>query len=71
MIIIDIKLINGILTFVIENTIYFNNNIHKKEGGIGLINTQKRLKNLYHQKYQLVVNKENEKFYVELTLKLN
>jgi two-component system, LytTR family, sensor kinase len=70
-IIVDIKLENGILNFLIENTIYYNNSsIHKKERGIGLINTQKRLMNLYDQKYLLLVSKENEKFCVKLTLNL-
>lgn len=71
MIIVDIKLVNGFLNFSIENSIYYNNsNIHKKEKGIGLLNTQKRLMNLYDQKYLLIVNKENEKFSVKLTLNL-
>ncbi len=68
---IKISLVDKNLIFRIENS---RNNAAKKEEyytkGIGLINVKKRLDLVYPEKYILNIEKQSEKFSVNLTLEL-
>jgi two-component system LytT family sensor kinase len=69
---IDIKFIDETLYFRIEND--FVEKIDKgkknKEGGVGIINTKKRLKLLYPDRHSLIIKNDNHKFCVEIIIKL-
>lgn len=71
---INIKLKEGTLFFSIENDLYpiliTKNTANRKIGGVGLINTKKRLQLLYPQKYNLIIKNESNKFIVNLTIQL-
>ncbi|CAM1369884.1 sensor histidine kinase [Tenacibaculum xiamenense] len=58
------------LHFIIENS-YIKNAASKESKGIGLSNLNKRLRLLYPGKHRILVEKNNDTFKVNLTLKLN
>jgi two-component system LytT family sensor kinase len=63
-----IKKIDNTLLFEVENSIIEKS---KSEGGIGLVNIQKRLKMLYPNAHTLEINENDQRFKVSLTLQLN
>jgi len=64
---IQVKINNNKLFFSIENTVLGNKPLHN-EGGIGLENIQKRLDLLYKNKYQLIIDKNNNWYKVKLKI---
>lgn len=70
---IDIKFIDETLYFRVENDFVekIDNGKKNKEGGVGIINTKKRLKLLYPDKHSLIIKNDNHKFCVEIMIKLN
>ena len=71
---IGMKLKQEKLFFTIENSLYpisnAKNVINKKTGGVGLVNTKKRLQLIYPQKFDLIIDNESDKFIVNLTIQL-
>ncbi len=69
---IDIKFIDETLFFSIENDFVekTNNGEKTKEGGVGIENTKKRLKILYPDRHSLTIKNNNNKFRVEIMVKL-
>jgi len=67
---IDISVNKNELQFTCINLIG-NKNVNKENSGIGIDNTKERLQLLYPQKHWLVVKEEDNKFIVNLTLKLD
>jgi LytS/YehU family sensor histidine kinase len=68
---IDLNVRDSILNFSVQNT-YADDPAESKDSnsGIGLSNTQSRLKLLYSNKHQLLVKKENGIFHSNLILEL-
>ncbi len=69
---IEIKFIDETLFFRIENDFTERQDEKQKtnERGIGIVNTIKRLRLLYPNRHSLMINDKNNKFVVELTIKL-
>jgi two-component system, LytTR family, sensor kinase len=69
---INIKFITDTLFFRIENDFVerMDGDEKTKEGGIGIANTRKRLQLLYPNRHNLTIRTENNKFLVELMVKL-
>ncbi len=69
---INIKIENNKLYFIVENDSTTSQRTHttKKSGGLGMLNTQKRLHVLYPQKHVLNVITSDKTFKVELQLDL-
>ncbi len=69
---IDIKFINETLYVRIENDFIEKPSSGKKnkESGVGIANIRKRLELLYPRKHSLTINQENNKFLVEIMIKL-
>ncbi len=65
---IKFTLVNEELKFNIRNSIHYKNEL--PDSGIGLSNIKERLKLLYHDNYNLVINSSNDIFNVELIIKL-
>lgn len=66
---IRFKLIENSLIFMVENKIH--NYTDKRKGrAIGIKNTKKRLDLLYGDKYELLINENNDKFIVNLKIPL-
>lgn len=72
-VLVDLKVENGILYFVSENTVNFNKHVlrKEKEGGIGLNNVQRRLELTYPGRHQLSLTNENGIYKVNLKIILN
>jgi sensor histidine kinase YesM len=60
---------DGYFNFSVENS-KDQPGMNEQKGGIGLVNVKRRLELLYPGKYELKINDEQEKFKVELNLKL-
>jgi len=72
-IVIDLHVLDGILTLNTLNTIFHEKNpLTMESGGIGLANTKRRLNLLYPEKHNLSIleNKENNTYNVMLTIDL-
>jgi two-component system, LytTR family, sensor kinase len=69
---IDIKFIDETLFLRIENDFVekMDGGNKTKEGGIGIGNTRRRLKLLYPNRHSLIIKKDNNKFLVEIMIKL-
>ncbi|WP_109743802.1 sensor histidine kinase [Arcicella aurantiaca] len=69
---IDIKFIDETLYFRIENDFVdkIDSGKKNKDGGVGIINTKKRLKLLYPDRHSLIIKNDNHKFCVEIMIKL-
>jgi len=70
---IDLNLVDNQLNFVVRNSV--SKTFPAKEdilhyGGLGLKNVQRRLDLLYPDRYELVINREENKFEVQLSLQL-
>jgi two-component system LytT family sensor kinase len=68
---IKIKTVDNSILLKIANNIPKNQIIKDDVGGIGLENVRKRLDILYPKRHNLVINRENGIFKVELKLELN
>ncbi|WP_221392702.1 sensor histidine kinase [Dyadobacter sp. NIV53] len=71
---IDLKIKSNILTLRVLNHVFQDKNaLHVNSGGIGLINTQRRLDLLYPKKHQLNIeeNKEENTYQVILNINLD
>lgn len=70
---IEIKFENGTLFFKIENDFLEDQQVTKNssDGGIGIVNTKKRLELLYPNRHSLTFKKENNKFTVNVMIQLN
>ncbi len=58
------------LIFSAENSKRHENDEHRKESGIGIINAIKRLKLIYPDRHELIINDSDEKFSVFLRIEL-
>jgi two-component system, LytTR family, sensor kinase len=69
---IDIKFMDETLFLRIENDFVekMDGGNKTKEGGIGIGNTRRRLKLLYPNRHSLIIKKDNNKFLVEIMIKL-
>ncbi|MCX6212981.1 histidine kinase [Spirosoma sp.] len=64
---------NNELTFVVSNSIVANRTtktVQQRSGGIGLKNVNRRLENLYKDRYQLDVVSEPDRYTIKLLIKL-
>ncbi|MBN1187374.1 MAG: histidine kinase [Bacteroidales bacterium] len=68
---IEIRIENGILTFVCENQFDKSDTDKDKVHGIGLETVKKRLNLIYKNKHELSINSENSIFKVNLKIELN
>ncbi|MCU0467695.1 MAG: histidine kinase [Arcicella sp.] len=70
---VDVKFLDEILYFTVENdNVTTNRRVDTpKSGGLGMINTRRRLELLYPQKHTLNVINTDTKFRVEIQIKLN
>ncbi len=69
---IGIKFIGETLSVKIENDFIekLTNDKQNKDGGVGIANTRKRLALLYPERHSLTIKQANNKFLVELMIKL-
>ncbi len=67
---IEINVNNNQLEFTCVNIIG-NSNVDKENSGIGLKNTQERLELLYPERHALQITEEDQKFTINLSLKLD
>lgn len=68
---IDMMAINNQLTFIVKNRFEANSiEIKDKSSGIGLANVRRRLDLLYHDKHNLLIDKNNGYFTVTLQIQL-
>lgn len=67
---LDMSCENGDFNFVIENSKEEGGNKTEKHGGIGLKNVKKRLELLYPQKHNLIIQKDQEVYRVNLKIKI-
>lgn len=69
---IRVKVIDGTLHFSCINSVEKNHDLHEEletgKSGIGLVNVKKRLDLIYPQKYELEINKYEDRFSVQLNL---
>ncbi|WP_379048170.1 sensor histidine kinase [Pedobacter alpinus] len=70
-ILISLLVENNTLTFEVENEIAPIGESKDDSSGIGLINTKRRLTLLYKNSHWLTVNSENQKYKVQLKLKMH
>jgi hypothetical protein len=73
-IVIDLQAKNGVLSLHVENQIYRDKGpLNMESGGIGLVNTQRRLDLLYPQRHSLRIHEGTERslYSIELTIDMN
>ncbi|SEI37119.1 Histidine kinase [Dyadobacter koreensis] len=69
---VDISISDGFLTMLVKNQIFRDKDtLNMETGGIGLVNTQRRLDLLYPQKHELVIDENNQDNTYQVLLKLN
>lgn len=69
---IELTALQGTLVFTVKNRFNMHQQqVKDKTAGIGLENVRRRLKLLYTEKHELVVNIEEDFFYISLSLKFN
>lgn len=66
---VDLTLNENVLLFKVDNTL-LSNGQRSAYNGVGLPNVKNRLALLYPEKHQLTINREERRFTVELTIKL-
>lgn len=68
---IDLKTKGSMLSLKVNNSIPPRSVIKDTTGGVGLENVQKRLSILYAERHQLIIDRDLDKFNVELNIELN
>jgi two-component system, LytTR family, sensor kinase len=68
---INVEIENNILKFAVLNSKPKKLRDETLQGGIGVVNVQKRLQNLYPNTHSLIIQNKPDTFYILLTLQLN